>query len=250
MRSMVRGTATPIPAATARASSDRSSTSFTHRSTLRDKYYKTDFAVTQLTAKFWCIIWGAQWCQPSTLFVAAIKAAFWDLLMDNYKLKSWIKVLPLCYIICVTAKSVLLFDCSQKSSSSEKLSHADQEQNAPENSVIVKLTTTTTTTTSTTTTTAKLKDAEDPQDAGMQTLKYTFYFLKNPNYHPSFSGVTKAHGPSQPHADLQHAVWRLQQEVTRPKSGMDGGTIRCHYCVTIDYIQNVDHGYGANEPTP
>ena len=111
--------------------------------------------------------------------------------MDNYKLKSWIKVLPLCYMICVTAKSVLLFDCSQKSSSSEKLSHADQEQNAPENSVVVKLTTTTTSTT-----TAKLKDAEDPQDAGMQTLKYTFYFLITPYYHPTFTGVTKAHGPS------------------------------------------------------
>ena len=32
----------------------------------REKYYKTNFAVMQFTARFWCIIWGAQWCQPIT----------------------------------------------------------------------------------------------------------------------------------------------------------------------------------------
>ena len=36
----------------------------------RDQYYKTDFALTQFTARFWCIIWGTRF-----LFVAAITAA-------------------------------------------------------------------------------------------------------------------------------------------------------------------------------
>ena len=33
----------------------------------------------------------------------------------------------------------------------------------------------------------------------------------------AFTRVTNAHGPSQ-HAGLHHAVWQLQQEVTRPKA--------------------------------
>ena len=45
--------------------------------------------------------------------------------------------------------------------------------------------------------------------------------------------------PTQQHAGLQHAVWQLQQEVTRPnakfkssspeKSGVDGWPISCHH---------------------
>ena len=41
----------------------------------RDQYYKTNFTVTQFTVRFWCIIWGATWCQTQYLFVAAIKSA-------------------------------------------------------------------------------------------------------------------------------------------------------------------------------
>ena len=41
----------------------------------REQYYKTDFAITQFMARFWCIIWGAKWCLTQYLFVAAIKAA-------------------------------------------------------------------------------------------------------------------------------------------------------------------------------
>ena len=51
----------------------------------------------------------------------------------------------------------------------------------------------------------------------------------------AFTGVNNPHepSPSQQHAGLHHAVWQLQQEVTRPrarfkptlpeKSGVDGG---------------------------
>ena len=33
-----------------------------------DQYYKTEYAVTQITARFWFIIVGAKWVQTSTFF--------------------------------------------------------------------------------------------------------------------------------------------------------------------------------------
>ena len=33
--------------------------------TPRDQYYKTEYAITQITARFWFIIKGAKWVQPS-----------------------------------------------------------------------------------------------------------------------------------------------------------------------------------------
>ena len=35
----------------------------------RDQYYKTDFAVTQFAARFWCIIWGAKWACTTYLYL-------------------------------------------------------------------------------------------------------------------------------------------------------------------------------------
>ena len=31
-----------------------------------DQYYKTDFAVKQLTTTLWCLIWSAKWVQNIT----------------------------------------------------------------------------------------------------------------------------------------------------------------------------------------
>ena len=40
--------------------------------TPRDQYYKTEYAITQITARFWFIIIGVKWVQTSTYFICFI----------------------------------------------------------------------------------------------------------------------------------------------------------------------------------
>ena len=55
-----------------------------------DQYYKTDFAATQLMARFWCIIWVCTcnfaisiWSSPNATYIAAANKYFWTQLVPQ-----------------------------------------------------------------------------------------------------------------------------------------------------------------------
>ena len=84
----------------------------------------------------------------------------------------------------------------------------------------------------------------------IKTSFFNFLILANsifllPNWLLLGSPMLMDPHPSLQHAGLQHTVWWLQQEVTRPKArfkptsskkyGVDGGAIRCQHILVIRF---------------